>query len=413
MHPSASTAGGSRKTLLTREHVITKIQRWNALFGEPPSTADWNPSLARWRAQEWRIERYRQGDPETGEPWPSLNAAKRLFDGSFDAAVREAGLVPHRPGPRRRAAGAALPKVEQREPMAPRDVDAELLAASERVLEAERRAQRAEARVQRAVDRAERAEAKIADARERVRTVERRAVERARGSTIATQHRRPATDERAVRAAQARAARAEQTARDAEAHAAELSRALEAAEERVARVEAARAAEVAVAALAHETSTGNGNGNGNGHTGPGPANGNGHAVARLASAHGRVAGGRGTLVEHRARAAEQRAIAAASAAEATRACEVISARRARSERDAAVARAEAAERRVRELERGRPLAPAELDELREGGTGPVGPGPLTEAIKGLAAARASKDRTRIHDALTQVARAAVRWRERL
>ncbi|HWT93733.1 MAG TPA: hypothetical protein VN238_12095, partial [Solirubrobacteraceae bacterium] len=116
MPPSASTAGGSRKTLLTREHVITKIQRWNGLFGEPPSTADWNPSLARWRAQEWRIERYRQGDPETGEPWPSLNAAKRLFDGSFDAAVREAGLVPHRPGPRRRAAGAALPQVEQREP---------------------------------------------------------------------------------------------------------------------------------------------------------------------------------------------------------------------------------------------------------------------------------------------------------
>ncbi len=37
--------------------------------------------------------------------WPSTNAAKRPFDGSFDAAVRAAGLEPHRSGPRRRAAG--------------------------------------------------------------------------------------------------------------------------------------------------------------------------------------------------------------------------------------------------------------------------------------------------------------------
>src|SRR3712207_2602011 len=114
MAPSAALAGGARKRALTREQVIERIIRWNALYGEPPSTADWNPSLARWRAQEWRIERYRLGDPETGRPWPSLNSAKRLFDGSFDAAVREAGLVPHRPGPRRRPPRSAVPGVEPR-----------------------------------------------------------------------------------------------------------------------------------------------------------------------------------------------------------------------------------------------------------------------------------------------------------
>ncbi|HEX2087638.1 MAG TPA: hypothetical protein VHF89_18280, partial [Solirubrobacteraceae bacterium] len=71
MAPSAIVAGGGRKGVLNREVVIEKILRWNALYGEPPCTADWNPSLARWRAQEWRIERYRRGDPATGEPWPS------------------------------------------------------------------------------------------------------------------------------------------------------------------------------------------------------------------------------------------------------------------------------------------------------------------------------------------------------
>src|ERR687897_1450180 len=149
MHPSANTAGGRRVTRWTRETIIEKILEWNVRFGEPPCSADWNPSLARWRAQEWRIERYRLGDPETGERWPSLNSAKRLFDGSFDAAIREAGLVPHRPGPRRRAAGIARPDVEQRAPTAPREVEAELAAAGERVLEAERRAQRADERVRR------------------------------------------------------------------------------------------------------------------------------------------------------------------------------------------------------------------------------------------------------------------------
>ena len=58
---AAAVAGGVRKGTLTRDLVIEKILRWNALYGEPPSTADWNPSLARWRAQEWRIERYRLG----------------------------------------------------------------------------------------------------------------------------------------------------------------------------------------------------------------------------------------------------------------------------------------------------------------------------------------------------------------
>src|SRR5918994_1573648 len=88
MSPSAQNAGGGRRvTRWTRELIIEKIREWNDRYGEPPCSADWNPSLARWRAQEWRAERYREGY------WPSTNAAKRPFGGSFDAAERVEQLV--------------------------------------------------------------------------------------------------------------------------------------------------------------------------------------------------------------------------------------------------------------------------------------------------------------------------------
>src|SRR5919107_3247492 len=125
MHPSAKTAGGRLVTRWSRETIIEKILEWEARYGEPPCSADWNPSLARWRAQDWRAERYREGT------WPSTNAAKRPFGGSFDAAVRAAGLEPHRPGPRRRAAGVARPDVAQRAPYGPRSVEEELLVAAQ------------------------------------------------------------------------------------------------------------------------------------------------------------------------------------------------------------------------------------------------------------------------------------------
>src|SRR4051795_1045851 len=133
MAPSAQTAGGRRVRRWSRETIIAKILEWEARYGEPPCSADWNPSLARWRAQDWRAERYRDGI------WPSTNAAKRPFGGSFDAAVRAAGLEPHRSGPRRRPPGAARPDVEQRVPMAPRSVDEALLEADERSRSLERR----------------------------------------------------------------------------------------------------------------------------------------------------------------------------------------------------------------------------------------------------------------------------------
>src|SRR3954447_24230925 len=142
MASSARFADGPRVRRWTRELIISKIREWNDRYGEPPSSADWNPSLARSRAQEWRADRYREG------VWPSTNAAKRPFDGSFDAAVRAAGLEPHRSGPRRRGAGAARPDVEQRAPQAPRSLDEALVAADER----ERAQARRIAALEKAVD---------------------------------------------------------------------------------------------------------------------------------------------------------------------------------------------------------------------------------------------------------------------
>jgi hypothetical protein len=233
MDPSAKAAGGRRVTRWTRELIIEKIREWEARYGEPPCSADWNPSLARWRAQDWRAERYRDG------VWPSTNAAKRPFEGSFDAAVRAAGFEPRRPGPRPkpRAAAPGRPDVEQREPAAPGG-DA-LAAALDRAREAEARVAAlergllvAETKVGKARRRARRAGDKRAR-HERVRVARRdpsaEALERAQALVADAEARVRASDDQAQAAvrdadearAEARQARADAAA--AEHRARELS----------------------------------------------------------------------------------------------------------------------------------------------------------------------------------------------
>src|SRR4051794_18028894 len=163
MRPSAQTAGGAQVKRWTRELIIAKLLEWNGRYGEPPCSADWNPSLARWRAQEWRAERYREGE------WPSTNAAKRAFGGSFVAAIRAAGLEPHKPGPRRRLPRAVRPDVEQRQPRGPRGLEDALHAALERAEAAEARAEALEQRLEAIERRAQRAEDMAGDARRRAR----------------------------------------------------------------------------------------------------------------------------------------------------------------------------------------------------------------------------------------------------
>jgi hypothetical protein len=69
--------------------VVDAIRRWNALYGEPPTLADWEPSRARERGQEWRIDRFTSGD------WPSARIVRYHF-GTMSAAIVAAGLRPRR-----------------------------------------------------------------------------------------------------------------------------------------------------------------------------------------------------------------------------------------------------------------------------------------------------------------------------
>jgi hypothetical protein len=350
MAPSAQTAGGRRIRRWSRETIIEKILTWDAVYGEPPNSADWNPSLARWRAQDWRVERYRDGE------WPSTNAAKRPFGGSFDAAVRAAGLEPHRPGPRRRAPGVARPAVEPRGPLPPRNVEAEAIASADRERALEARLAVLERRLGAAERRADRAEEAIGEARRRAR----RAGERESRARRARE--RLQVTEREVRTVASE--RVEEVVADAEA-----------------RVRAARDQGEAA---------------------------NRDAVdARIAQ---RAAEARAAEAAARADAAER--LGAATRAELASAGTGAAWKAAHS----AEARAAAAERRARELATlvcGEPrrLTPDELATLRDGG--PSGPAVLAAALKALTRARASSGGPELDAALTALASAAVRWRDRL
>ena len=351
MTPSAQTAGGRQVRRWTRETIIEKIRDWNDRYGEPPCSADWNPSLARWRAQEWRAERYYAG------VWPSTNAVKRPFGGSFDAAVRAAGLEPAQTGSAPSRAGlAARPDMPQRAPQPPRSVDDELLSAAAAVREAEARAAALERRLRIAERRADRAEDAIGEARRRAR----RATER-----------------------EGRARRARDRVQVAERRVRELG------EERL---------EVLVA----------------------------DSDARVrASVDQAQAAGRDAIearraqrrAEARAAEAEQRADAAermSGAAHAQLASDGTGAAwRAAHE---AEERAAAAERRARELAvlvcgESRRLTADELEALRAGG--PSGPAVLAAALRKLGQARATGSGPALDAALSALASAAVRWRDRL
>ena len=397
MPPTANTAGGRRVTRWTRETIIEKITEWNELYGEPPCSADWNPSLARWRAQEWRAERYRDGI------WPSTNAAKRPFDGSFDAAVRAAGLEPHRSGPRRRPAGTARPAVEQRAPeTVPRRVNDALVEADERERALERRVAELERTVQVAERRATRAEDLLDDARTRAR----RAGDRERRARLARDRVRESASvetDSVVADAGARTRAAYDQATAAVAESRDARRAAAEAEVRAADAEARATAaerllEAATSVTAGTTTYARVNGRNE-------ANGNGH-VAVSHQARTLVVGVSAAEVEARIAAAVAQAQAESGGAIAA----AMAAAR------AAEDRAAVAERRARELAtlvcgEPRQLTRAEIADLRD--AGPTGPAVMANALRTLHAARAANDRRGLTDALGGVASAAVGWRDRL
>lgn len=361
---SLRTPGEDRK-VWTRDRILASLRRWAVVHGGSPRASDFNPSAARWAAQEWRIARYRAGDPDGG-PWPSLNVIKGEFGGSFNAALREAGLEVNRPGPPRREsvdlgrAGSSL---------SPEDRVA-LDAARARIAVLERRLASAER-----------------PRPERVRTVTKtRTVsdpklrERARRAEASAERARIAASE-----ARSALSTALDAARAAEGTSRESERAMRAATRR------ADAADRRVASLREELRVAR------------------RDLRRVENAleSARV---REPVVE-RVEVFRERPSPGEREIEAAR----MEARKARGRArraEEAAARAEAAYRELASAVTGedRRLSVDELRSLRE--SGPSGPAVMSAALRDLAAARRSGNGG-MDAALLRVASAAVTWRERL
>jgi chromosome segregation ATPase len=344
----------------SRDTVLAAILRWNELFGEPPRAADLNPSAAKWSAQEWRIPRYRAGDPVTGEPWPSLNAVKKEFGGSLNAAIRAAGLEPAKPGPSRRKDVDVARAREQMHPDARVALDAahaEVRDLRERLEVRERMLARERAREPRELTRTV----------VRVRTVKERV-----------------PDLRAVRAVERRLAAAEDDARRAREAASEARKDASRASQALARRERALVLlREEKADLRRELS---------------------RAERRLEDARAAVREVRVPVERVVERIIEVEAVPASTQ-------EV---RDAIARAEIAEARAERAQRALEELSIAatgrRDLTPEEIRELTA--KGPAGPAVLADALRSLALARKSGTSTEVRKALRDLASAAVSWMDR-
>lgn len=78
---------GRKANLAGSDEVLRAIREWTRRFGEPPTQTDLDPYRAKHTRQEWRIERYQEGD------WPSLPTVRHHF-GTLSAAIAAAGLEP-------------------------------------------------------------------------------------------------------------------------------------------------------------------------------------------------------------------------------------------------------------------------------------------------------------------------------
>jgi hypothetical protein len=78
-----------KRKVWTREAIIRVMQEWNAVYGEPPAAADWNPWQARQYHDEARAVRFETESPR----WPSFRVVVDEF-GNWNAAIIAAGFEP-------------------------------------------------------------------------------------------------------------------------------------------------------------------------------------------------------------------------------------------------------------------------------------------------------------------------------
>lgn len=366
----AKAAGGPKA--LTREHAADALREYAEMYGADFTTAAFNPSVARWRDQPELVDRYYAGRPD-GRPWPSLNSIKKVFGGNWNAARRAAGLPENRPGPRRDGGlhGPIRDLRIQRVVVRSGRADDEKL--HRRLNRAEAKAARLEAEladrpvvVKTVTQKAPKPQTKTITKTKTVTKRDERALERLRGQVADERTRRVASDD------QAKAAVRDRDKARREVEKMRLSLDASALEAKEARDEANRMAD------------------------------------RLAAAESRVERLRDDLDEM----TEMQARADGDARHRAAIAEQV--RRAEMRADQAEMRAARAEREMAEQVQAitgerRKLTAAEMAELRR--QGPAGPKVLGDALKSLARARAG--RGRLAEALTDVASAALMWRDRV
>jgi hypothetical protein len=361
----------------TPESVITEIQHFVEAHGEVPRLADLNPGQAKITGQVWRIDRYRAGCPVCGSPYPSANAARRCFDGSLERAIRAAGFEPAKRGPKRRTDVDLTERALER---LDRDARVAVDAALARAATAEQRAERLETQLERARARA------VATPKVRTKVVRTRVADDAAVNRAA----------RRAEAAEARAAQAKLDLGEAKMDAAEARRTAAKLASRLERAEAtvhdARASKREAQAEVVE------------------------AQRDAERAEDRALAAERALAQARASSIRVERVVEASPEQAVVDEATVRAAGAEDAARRAQLRAANAERAYAELASAatgapRRLTQAELDTLRA--EGPAGPALVAEAIKALALARRTDNPQKLNEALTQVASAAVTWRDRL
>lgn len=369
MTSPALKARGGRQGTWTRETIIKALRRYAALYGDDFTAAAFSPSTAKWRDNgEEIIDRYYEGDPETGAAWPSLNAIKTHAPGaSFNAARELAGLLPNKPGSKKRAPGEHRPVRDVSHAKATRVIyvekaDADVGQLRRDLARAERRAARAEAKASATERRPRPAKPVTKVVRERV------------------------VDERAVARLETRVARAQEETSSAKAAEREARSYATRAASKVERVEAK------LEELRAETR---------------------EAVTRAARAEDAEAAALREVAAARAEIAERRVIVKEAPEQEIIDEAVAVADRARGVAHAAELRAARAEREYLEIAAAatgepRRLARAEVEDLRS--SGPAGQVVLAGALRRLARAKNPTDKAA---ALTAIASAAVSWKERL
>jgi DNA repair exonuclease SbcCD ATPase subunit len=403
MTSSATKARGGRQATWPRDKIITALRRYAELYGPDFTASAFSPSTAKWRDEPEAVERYYAGDPDGIGTWPSLNAIKSHFDGSFNAAREAAGLARNKPGPakRRRADGAHRPIRGVSHAQATRTVYVPKADQAERLERLERKLARAE-------DRAARLELDLERSRASKRGGSAKTVTKTKTKTKTVRVTDDAAVVRAEKRAESKVAKAEGKVAKAELKLAEaratvdgvkrdLAEARSAATRLAARLERSEATITTLRAerrdLKREAED---------------------ATDSAAAAKTMLSQAQEALDATRA---ETRVVVRDAPEQAEIDAARVEAREARAAQRDAEVRAARAEREYRELAvaaRGeeRKLTKAELDEFRS--DGPSGPALLAAALGELASVRkAGGNPTSMRGALRKIASAAVSWADRL